>query len=180
MQNQHFITKDENGNYVIATPVMSADSNGYTLEKKCTLTCAGADPCKNCDKCNKPSPDAPLIPIVPSDPASPLVPADPATVAVIQKMANYRRMQQQRNIKFIEKGGLSTASKVLIAFGVLLLLIVAFYVFKMLYKRFNKLLSKKDASFDYNDKYMMPKTRNMMGLPEASSDDWSTVDTDDS
>ena len=59
MQNQYLITKDENGNYVIASPVQSSDSKSYTLEKLCTLTCAGNDPCKpqqlisKCRSCEK-------------------------------------------------------------------------------------------------------------------------------
>jgi hypothetical protein len=167
MQNQYLITKDENGNYVIASPVQSSDSKSYTLEKLCTLTCSGNDPCKNCDKCNKSTPVAAVPPIQ----------VDPATLLAYLKQKN-----NQKNIKFVDtKGGLSTVSVVLIALGVLLLLIVAFYLYKFLYKKFNKLLSKKEAHFDSNDSYIPEKTRNFMGLPDNSdkSDNWSTIDTDD-
>ena len=165
MQNQYLITKDENGNYVIASPVQSSDSKSYTLEKLCTLTCAGNDPCKNCDKCNKPTPVA-----------APPIQVDPATLLA------YLKQNQQKNIKFVDtKGGLSPVSVVLISLGVLLLLIIAFYLYKFLKKKFNKLLSKKEASFDYNDPYIPEETRNFMGLPDNSdkSDNWSTIDTDD-
>ena len=167
MQNQYLITKDENGNYVIASPVQSSDSKSYTLEKLCTLTCAGNDPCKNCDKCNKPTPVA-----------VPPVQVDPATLLAYLKS----QRSQPKNIKFVDtKGGLSPVSVVLISLGVLLLLIIAFYLYKFLYKKFNKLLSKKEAHFDYNDPYIPEETRNFMGLPDNSdkSDNWSTIDTDD-
>jgi len=168
MQNQYLITKDENGNYVIASPIQSNDSKSYTLEKLCTLTCAGNDPCKNCDKCNKPTP----VQVPP-------VQVDPATLLAYLKQ---NKRNQQKNIKFVDtKGGLSPVSIVLISLGVLLLLIVAFYLYKFLYKKFNKLLSKKEARFDYNDSYIPEETRNFMGLPDNSdkSDNWSTIDTDD-
>ena len=48
MQSQYLITKDENGNYVIA--------NSQDGEKLCGLNCSGDDPCKNCDKCVKQQP----------------------------------------------------------------------------------------------------------------------------
>jgi hypothetical protein len=42
---KYLITKDENGNYVIASPITSKkDPNSYTLKKICTLT----SPSKNC------------------------------------------------------------------------------------------------------------------------------------
>jgi hypothetical protein len=170
MQNQYLITKDENGNYVIASPVQSSDSKSYTLEKLCTLTCSGNDPCKNCDKCNKPTPVAPPIQV------------DPATLLAYLRQKNGSKNGAQKNIQFVDtKGGLSTVSVVLIALGVLLLLIAAFYLYKFLYKKFNKLLSKKEARFDYNDSYIPEETRNFMGLPDNSdkSDNWSTIDTDD-
>ena len=168
MQNQYLITKDENGNYVIASPVQSSDSKSYTLEKLCTLTCAGNDPCKNCDKCNKPTPVA-----------APPIQVDPATLLAYLKK---NKRAPPKNIKFVDtKGGLSPVSVVLISLGVLLLLIIAFYLYKFLYKKFNKLLSKKEAHFDYNDPYIPEETRNFMGLPDNSdkSDNWSTIDTDD-
>ena len=170
MQNQYLITKDENGNYVIASPVQSRDSKSYTLEKLCTLTCSGNDPCKNCDKCNKPTPVA-----------APPVQVDPATLLAYLKR-NQQKKRAQKNIKFVDaKGGPSPVSVVLISLGVLLLLIIAFYLYKFLKKKFNKLLSKKEARFDYNDPYIPEETRNFMGLPDNSdkSDDWSTIDTDD-
>jgi hypothetical protein len=169
MQNQYLITKDENGNYVIASPVQSSDSKSYTLEKLCTLTCSGNDPCKNCDKCNKPTPVA-----------VPPIQVDPATLLAYLK--NRKQNGYQQNIKFVDtKGGLSPVSVVLISLGVLLLLIAVFYLYKFLYKKFNKLLSKKEARFDYNDSYIPEETRNFMGLPDNSdkSDNWSTIDTDD-
>jgi hypothetical protein len=55
MQNQYLITKDENQNYVIASPVKSKKNpNSYTLKKICTLTSSLDDPCKNCKNCVDP------------------------------------------------------------------------------------------------------------------------------
>ena len=176
MQNQYLITKDENGNYVIASPSQSSDSKSYTLEKLCTLACAGNDPCKNCDKCNKPTPVA-----------VPPVQVDPATLLAYLKS----QRSQPKNIKFVDtKGGLSRVSVVLISLGVLLLLISAFYLYKFLYKKFkkfNKLLSKKDLTFNENDPstyhnydaYNQRESRNFLGLPDKSDNNWSSIDTTD-
>jgi len=49
MPHQYLITKDENGNYVIASPVKSkTNPNHYTLKKIRTLTSL-VDPYKNCN-----------------------------------------------------------------------------------------------------------------------------------
>ena len=49
MPHQYLITQDENGNYVIASPVTSKKNpNSYTLKKICTLNSSVDDSCKNC------------------------------------------------------------------------------------------------------------------------------------
>jgi hypothetical protein len=57
MENQYFINKNENGNYVIA------NKEGETLFG---LSCSLKNPCKKCKKCINPKPNKPNKPIKPT------------------------------------------------------------------------------------------------------------------
>ena len=135
MQSQYLITKDENGNYVIA--------NSEDGEKLCGLNCSGDDPCKNCDKCVKPQPViAPTLmptlmpPLIPD--AIPAVPitSNPTMIAKFKKSISVNN-QTPKSMFINEEGKLTTLSIVLIAAGVLLVFFVMYFMLKK-YKKHRK------------------------------------------
>jgi hypothetical protein len=121
MQSQYLITKDENGNYIIA--------NSQDGEKLCGLNCSGDDPCKNCDKCMKPQPViAPtLIPEVP-------ITSNPVILA---NFKNSISNPTPKSMFINEEGKLTTVSIVLIAVGVLLVFLAMYFMLKK-YKKHRK------------------------------------------
>jgi len=135
MQSQYLITKDENGNYVIA--------NSEDGEKLCGLNCSGDDPCKNCDKCVKPQPIIaptlmpPLMPPLMPD-AIPAVPitSNPTMIAKFKKSISVNN-QTPKSMFINEEGKLTTLSIVLIAAGVLLVFFVMYFMLKK-YKKHRK------------------------------------------
>lgn len=159
MQSQYLITKDENGNYVIA--------NSQDGEKLCGLNCSGDDPCKNCDKCVKQQPViAPtLMPsLIPSP--TPLGPNTTQPVPITSNpvmIAKFKRSISNNptpNSIFINEGKLTAISIVLIVAGVLLVFIAIYYMLKK-YKKHRKFKNRrggkgmdKDAGYTYiNDDF---------------------------
>ena len=127
MQSQYLITKDKNGNYVIA--------NSEDGEKLCGLNCSGDDPCKNCDKCVKPQ--TVIAPTLMPDitPAVPIT-SNPTMIANFKK--SFSVNNQTPKYMFInEEGKLTTLSIGLIAAGVLIVFFVMYFMLKK-YKKHRK------------------------------------------
>jgi hypothetical protein len=128
MQSQYLITKDANGNYVIA--------NSQDGEKLCGLNCSGDDPCKNCDKCMKPQPV--IVPTLIPDVNPPEVPITSNPVMVAKSKRSISAANSTPNSMFInEEGKLTTVSIVLIAVGVLLVFLAMYFMLKK-YKKHRK------------------------------------------
>jgi hypothetical protein len=144
MQSQYLITKDENGNYVIA--------NSEDGEKLCGLNCSGDDPCKNCDKCVKPQPViAPtLMPtLMPDDvPAVPIT-SNPVMVAKFKRSISTDN-QTPKSMFINEEGKLTTLSIVLIVAGVLFVFFVMYFMLKKYkkHRKFKRFHLNKDGDRD--------------------------------
>ena len=158
MQSQYLITKDENGNYVIA--------NSEDGEKLCGLNCSGDDPCKNCDKCVKPQPIITptlmptLMPTLIPDVTPTLIPdvtptvpitSNPTMIAKFKKSISVNN-QTAKSMFINEEGKLTTLSIGLIAAGVLLVFFVMYFMLKKYkkHRKFKRFQLNKDIDGDGN------------------------------
>ena len=151
MESQYFITKDENGNYVIA--------NSESGEKLCGINCSVDDPCKNCDKCIRPVPGPVPVPVpVPGPVAVPgpvpvpvpgPITANPVMLAKFRNaLKNVDTAPSTRKFMFVdEKGALTTTSIVLISLGVLCVFLIMYFLFKK-YKKHREFKRSVGKGYD--------------------------------